>query len=83
MMTRTPALLTRQWKPVFAHVGVSHKPRIDHRLFKAPLTADFESRNPFLRDEPVNGESVDLQIVSDLLNGDESFFHIACLTFLY
>jgi hypothetical protein len=67
-------------RPFLAHVGISHEPGVDHLLLKAPLTAHFEGRNSFLSYQSVNGKSVHLQIVSNLLNGNK-FLHCSSLAF--
>jgi hypothetical protein len=50
-------------------IGIFSQPGINHLPFKSPLISYFERGNFFLRNQPIDGEFVNLQIVGYLLGG--------------
>ncbi len=57
-------------------IGILQQPSFNHFSFKSPLAADFERRKLFLSQQSVDGESVHVEVFSDLLKRQQLFGHL-------
>jgi hypothetical protein len=71
---------------IFAHehapgVGISlprvlcifHQPGFNHLMIKSPLVTDLKPRKLFLAQQPIDCESVHVEIFSDFVNSEQPF----------
>jgi hypothetical protein len=56
-------------------ICVLQQPSFNHFSFKSPLAADFERRKLLLSQQSVDGESVHIEVFSDLLKRQQLFGH--------
>jgi hypothetical protein len=65
------------WQSIFTlYVRVLHQPIFEHLALEAPLVADFEGRQFFIVQQPVDRELVDVQIFGDLFQGEKLLGHM-------
>jgi hypothetical protein len=57
-------------------ICVLGQPSFNHFPFESPLTADFERGEFLLSQQPVDSESVHVEVLSDLLKRQQLFGHL-------